>query len=58
MIMEECKKCELAIYCFSEPSTWVFRTKAEMEQKQATISDCSIYQQTHEDEAQVSQNRT
>ncbi len=48
--MEECKNCELAVYCFSEPGTWVFRTKEEMEQKQAAISCCSIYRRMQEEE--------
>jgi hypothetical protein len=38
--MKDCKECELAIYCYSESSTWIFRTKEEMCEKQAAIEDC------------------
>jgi hypothetical protein len=38
--MKDCKECELAIYCYSESSTWIFRTKEEMREKQAAIDDC------------------
>ena len=40
--MKECKECELAIYCFTESSTWIFRTKQEMEEKRAVIEDCPL----------------
>lgn len=43
--MTKCEQCELAIYCFSEPHSWVFRTKQEMEEKQAMIFACAVYQQ-------------
>lgn len=43
--MHKCEECELAIYCFSEPHTWVFRTKQEMEEKQLAIFGCAIYRQ-------------
>ncbi len=38
--MEECKTCELAIYCYSESGTWIFRTKQEMEEKREAMSKC------------------
>jgi hypothetical protein len=38
--MKECKDCELAIYCFSEPSTWIFRTKQEMDEKRSAMLNC------------------
>jgi hypothetical protein len=38
--MEECKTCELAVYCYSESGTWVFRTKQEMEEKQEMMDKC------------------
>lgn len=53
--MKQCKQCELAIYCFSEPGTWVFRTKQEMEEKQSSIFGCPIYRQTREEPAEVVQ---
>ncbi|MCU0588725.1 MAG: hypothetical protein MUF52_11290 [Syntrophobacteraceae bacterium] len=38
--MEECKTCELAIYCYSDSTTWIFRTKQEMEEKRETMENC------------------
>ena len=43
--MEQCKECELAIYCYSDSSTWVFRTKQEMEEKKAAILECPVHEQ-------------
>jgi len=40
--MEECKECELAVYCYSDPSAWVFRTKQEMDEKQAAMRQCPV----------------
>jgi hypothetical protein len=42
--MEECKTCELAIYCYSECTTWVFRTQQEMEEKQEAMEKCPHYE--------------
>lgn len=50
--MNECKECELAIYCFSDPNTWVFRTKQEMEEKQAAMGACPVLSQVQELRAQ------
>jgi hypothetical protein len=41
--MDKCRECELAIYCYSESSSWVFRTKQEMEEKQEAIRSCPVY---------------
>ena len=41
---KECKSCELAVYCFSDSSTWTFRTMKEMDEKKAAISTCPIHQ--------------
>lgn len=41
--MEECKNCEMAIYCYSDSSTWIFRTKQEMDEKQASMIECAIF---------------
>ncbi|MGO9018945.1 MAG: hypothetical protein ACLQVJ_11405 [Syntrophobacteraceae bacterium] len=41
--MKQCKECELAIYCFSDSSSWVFRTKQEMEEKKDVIANCAIH---------------
>lgn len=41
--MEQCKSCELAIYCYSDSTTWVFRTKEEMEAKQTAMEECPEY---------------
>jgi 3-hydroxyisobutyrate dehydrogenase-like beta-hydroxyacid dehydrogenase len=43
--MERCKECELAIYCFSDSSSWIFRTTREMEEKKLAICDCPISDQ-------------
>jgi hypothetical protein len=50
--MEQCKECEMAIYCFSDSSSWVFRTKQEMEEKKDVIANCAIHCQL--EQAQVS----
>jgi hypothetical protein len=41
--MKDCKECELAIYCYSDSSTWIFRTKQEMSERQAAIEECPHY---------------
>lgn len=38
----ECGACPLAVYCFSDPSTWVFRTVAELEEKTRKIQECAV----------------
>ncbi len=43
--MEECKQCKLALYCYSESSTWVFRTKQEMDEKLAEMEECPLHEQ-------------
>lgn len=43
--MEECKRCKLAIYCYSDSSTWIFRTKQEMDEKLAEIEACPLHDQ-------------
>ncbi len=35
-----CADCDLAVYCFCDPSTWVFRTTAELEEKLRRIQEC------------------
>jgi len=35
-----CAECDVAVYCFSDPSTWVFRTTAELEEKTRQILQC------------------
>ncbi|HOI95069.1 hypothetical protein [Syntrophobacter fumaroxidans] len=46
--MEQCKECDLAIYCYSDSSTWIFRTKQEMEEKKAAISECPVREQVEQ----------
>ncbi|MCU0575099.1 MAG: hypothetical protein MUC41_19245 [Syntrophobacteraceae bacterium] len=46
--MEECKTCELAIYCYSESGTWVFRTKQEMEEKREAMHKCPHHEKVME----------
>jgi hypothetical protein len=53
--MKECRECELAIYCYSDSSTWIFRTKLEMEEKTDMIAKCSIYQKLQLQKADASQ---
>lgn len=43
--MNDCKACELAVYCYSEPSSWTFRTKEEMEDVQQRILQCETRKQ-------------
>ena len=52
--MEKCKECELAIYCYSESSTWIFRTKEEMEEKRAAIDNCPCHQEIQQSQSQTS----
>jgi hypothetical protein len=46
--MERCKDCELALYCFSDSSTWVFRTKQEMDEKRAAMLGCPFHKKAQE----------
>lgn len=39
---EDCSMCPLAVYCFSDPSTWVFRTMTELEEKMKQMEECSV----------------
>ncbi len=43
--MKECQECQWAIYCYFEPSNWIFRTKKQMEETQTIIFQCPVYQQ-------------
>lgn len=38
----KCRECDLAVYCFSDPSQWVFRTKKDIEQIRSEIESCHI----------------
>lgn len=40
----KCRECPLAVYCFSDPSTWVFRTMAEIKEKTRQIEECAVRQ--------------
>ncbi len=46
--MEQCKECELALYCYSDSSSWIFRTKQEMEEKKAAISNCPVREEVEQ----------
>lgn len=46
--MKECRECELAIYCYSDSSSWIFRTKQEMEEKRAVMDKCPIHEQVQQ----------
>lgn len=54
-MMEECKTCELAIYCYSECTTWIFRTKQEMDDKQEAMERCPHYEKVQKSRAPDSQ---
>lgn len=43
--MEQCKECELALYCFSDSESWIFRTKQEMEEKTAAMLKCPVHEE-------------
>jgi hypothetical protein len=49
--MERCKECELAIYCFSDSSSWIFRTMQEMGEKKEAISNCPVHIQVERERA-------
>ena len=53
--MEQCKECKLAIYCFSDSSSWVFRTMREMGEKKDAIANCPVREQVEKE--RVSQDR-
>ena len=45
--MNNCKECELAVYCYSEPCGWMFRTMEEMREKQQKMAACPLCPQSH-----------
>lgn len=53
--MEQCRQCELAIYCYSDSSSWIFRTKQEMEEKTAAMELCPIHEEV--EQARAIKNR-
>jgi hypothetical protein len=44
--VEQCKECELAVYCYSDSSSWIFRTMQEMGEKKDAIANCPLRQST------------
>ncbi|SPF48334.1 hypothetical protein SBDP1_740018 [Syntrophobacter sp. SbD1] len=54
--MEQCKECELAIYCFSDSSSWIFRTTQEMGEKKEAIANCPVHDQVEQARALQSRN--
>ncbi len=42
--MKDCNECELALYCYSDPETWTFRTKEQMREIVAQMQECATYQ--------------
>ncbi|MFZ2444742.1 MAG: hypothetical protein WAW37_00150 [Syntrophobacteraceae bacterium] len=46
--MEQCKDCELALYCYSDSSSWIFRTMQEMEEKKAAITSCPVHEEVEQ----------
>jgi len=53
--MERCKECELAIYCFSDSSSWIFRTMQEMDEKKDAIDNCPVHDKL--EQARASQSK-
>lgn len=47
--MNNCKECELAVYCYSEPCGWMFRTMEEMREKQQKMAACPLCPQSQAD---------
>jgi len=39
---DQCTECELAVYCYCDPSEWVFRTQEEMETITKAIESCPV----------------
>jgi hypothetical protein len=39
----ECTECEMALYCYSEASTWIFRTTEEMAERLTAIDSCPYH---------------
>ncbi|MCX7822757.1 MAG: hypothetical protein N2260_04860 [Syntrophobacterales bacterium] len=39
---DKCRDCDYAVYCYTKPSFWIFRTQEEMERKIAYIESCPI----------------
>jgi hypothetical protein len=46
--MEQCKECDLAVYCFSDSTSWVFRTMQEMGEKKDAIANCPVHCQVEQ----------
>lgn len=38
----ECSQCDLVVYCYAEPSSWIFRTQAEMAEKTERMERCPV----------------
>lgn len=41
--MKDCKDCELAVYCYSDPNSWTFRTKDQMRDVSQRMSACERF---------------
>ena len=54
--MERCKECELAVYCFSDSTSWIFRSTREMEEKEDRIANCPVHDQV--EKARASQTNS
>jgi hypothetical protein len=56
--MKECKDCELAVFCYSDPDSWMFRTKKEMREAAEKMAACEKYRSLrHQAEASNSSQR-
>ncbi len=54
--MERCRECELAIYCFSDSSSWIFRTKQEMDEKKDAMANCPVHDRIEQAREELKEN--
>ncbi|HEC32416.1 MAG TPA: hypothetical protein ENI41_07990 [Deltaproteobacteria bacterium] len=41
----KCKSCELAIFCFTDPANWIFRTREDIKKILRDIQACPTYRE-------------
>lgn len=42
--MKDCKDCDLAVYCYSDPNSWTFRTKDQVHEVEERMAACERFQ--------------
>ena len=40
-----CKSCKLAIFCYTDPGEWIFRTKEDVKKILSDIKACPIHKE-------------